>query len=89
MLLYASNVAEVMCISTDMLAMIIGNNSIDVAYGLLVTIDRLNSLGDLAKHLSGAQRVLRDGSHTWDLVLEKPFVQVWFIKIIVLSRFSS
>jgi len=44
MLLHASNVAEVMCISTDMLAMIIGNNSIDVAYGLPATIDRLKPI---------------------------------------------
>jgi len=44
MLLYASSVAEVMCISTDMLAMITGNNSIDVAYGLPVTIDRLKPI---------------------------------------------
>jgi len=44
MLLYASSVAEVMCISTDMLVMIIGNNSIDVAYGLPVTIDRLKPI---------------------------------------------
>jgi len=44
MLLYASNVAEVMCISTDMLTMIIGNNSIDVAYGLPVTIVRLKPI---------------------------------------------
>jgi len=43
-LLYASNVAEVMRISTDMLTMIIVNNFIDVAYGLLVTIDRLKPI---------------------------------------------
>jgi SAM-dependent methyltransferase len=60
MLLIGRNSSRAMSINADMLAMPLRNNSIDIAYSLLATINHLNSLSDLAKHISEAYRVLRD-----------------------------
>ncbi len=71
MLIYGD--AEVMRVNADMLTIPIRDNSINVAYNLLATINHLSSLDDLAQHISEVHRILKnDGLYIVDLVLEEP-----------------